>query len=206
MLKHLLLFIIVGFVYQVQAQQIPDSLIKYRHNKQLLSSFELESLQALWHYPELMDTKIRFKEKSLSTTMACRPVWYTLFCKRSKRTYNIVVNNSPAKIGNAILLKVPQVGRIGVIGHELGHVTDYASKNTLGIAWFGIKYLFIPSRSKIEKQTDRIAIQHQVGQNIYEFDLYIQNNDSIPESYKAYKRRVYYSADEIKKLMDEAGL
>ncbi|MDP4208523.1 MAG: hypothetical protein Q8928_06885 [Bacteroidota bacterium] len=179
-----------------------DSLKReYSNNKKILSQYEVQTLLALSHYPELKDIRIEFKESNIKTTLACQPKWNFFLKKRANRTYRILINKS-AKIKGVLYSEIPFDAQVGGMGHELAHIVDYSHRSTLGIFLFGIKYVFsIPGRSKVEKQVDRITIGHQLGHQLYNFCNFILNS-SVSEKYKEYKRKVYYKPEELLPLIN----
>ena len=181
-----------------------DSLCNdYSVNKSLDPAFELPTLIALSHYPELKNARVLFVEKSINTTAACRPIWTSLFRRRNQRVYKIYINNNPEKIKGALLQEVPFDAQIGLIGHELGHIVDYSDKNIFQIIALGFKYLFIPGRVGVERRVDNITIAHHLGWQLYDFDDFVINRSKVSKVYKAYKRRVYYKPEELLQLMGE---
>ncbi len=183
-------------------QEKKDSLLaKYNDDVIFPDTFQLECLIALSYYPELEDATINFKHKGLKTTMASRPALDFLFRKRENRHYNIVINNNPERIKGALLDSVPFNARVGVIGHELGHVVDYQEKNVLQIIATGFNYLFVPSRRKLENSIDRITIEHSLGWQIYDFSYFVLHEAEISKQYKQYKRKIYFTPRQILRIM-----
>jgi hypothetical protein len=178
-----------------------DSTWFYR--KQILPQYKNVTYLAIIQYEELKNVRIKFIEKKINTTAACLPVWYTLLNRRKNRVYKVYINTNEKKYGGAIMTHVPDSGKIGILGHELGHVVDYSKKSTFGIIVLGIKYLCIHQRSDIEKQVDRITIAHRLGYPLYKFSYYITNDITIPAWYKEYKKKVYYSPEELLELIKQ---
>ena len=180
---------------------VNDSLIKqFGSNKTFISAFNFQIYKALAHYPELRNTKIVFKYKSIKTSLACRPSLMSIFLRKNKRSYNIFINADTSKLKNAILAFVPIKGQIGVIGHELGHIIDYQRKTIFGIVGTGFGYLFSRYKSGLEKRVDVIAINHGFKNELIEFSNYIINESDAPVEYKNYKRKIYYSQIDLEKL------
>jgi len=193
----------------------------YCKNKEIPESYEKPILLALSKYPELNETKIKFKEKSLSTsinikpkitfvlkeepisiTMAARPSGNFILKKKSKIQYNIIINDEYLWKENASELNLGI--QIGALGHELGHIVDYLSMSKLQIFAFGLKYKFSEKfRSRIEKETDEEAINRGLGRELYNFTFFIYNDKSASEEYLEYKRRIYYSPEEILALVEK---
>ena len=167
------------------------------HNITMLPEFKYQIESALLHYPELKDTRIVFKYKHIKTTMECRPKFFPLSIGRKNRTYYIYVNNDTAELKNALLQYVPLNGQIGVIGHEFGHLVDYQNKGFFGVLRTGYGYLFVRYKSRLEKKVDRITIAHGLKKELIEFCDYILNTSNAPLKYKVYKKKIYYSPQQL---------
>ncbi len=105
-----------------------------------------------------------------------------------------------SRLNNAILDCVPLNAQIGVLGHELGHIIDYQNKGTFGIIKTGIGYLFNNTKSKLEKKVDWIAVNHGLKKELVAYISYILNESNAPENYKNYKKKIYYSPQQLDNL------
>jgi len=172
-------------------------LTEFGQNKVIPKGFQLQTLIALSRYPELRDVKIKFRSKRIKTTMACRPGTFFLLRQRSKRSYNIFINNHSMEIEHVWLKNLSFNAQVGVIAHELAHIIDYMNRSNLQIAVVGFKYGSKSWRSQFEKSIDSIAISRGFAWQLYEFSYFIQNSANIPQEYKDYKKETYYSPDYI---------
>jgi hypothetical protein len=178
-----------------------DSLLPLAIHKRILPEFQKPALIALSHYPELRTTKIVFVEKRIRTTAACRPKWTFLFRSRENRSYTIYINDDTEKMKGALFQDIPFDAQVGLIGHELGHVSDYSRRSALAILGLGFRYLFVSGRSQIEKRVDVITIAHHLGWQLYDFDYFIFYKSKVSKEYKAYKRKIYYAPEDLKKMI-----
>lgn len=163
--------------------------------------YETAFLIALNQYPELRDAHISFVFTGLRTTMAARPRLYALFQSREKRHYIILVNNKAAEKEAVSAEKLSFNARVGLIGHEIAHILDYSQKSSLRIIWDGLRYPFPKFKEPFEKATDKRAISHGFGWQVYDFADYVMNRSNAPKSYKLYKRKYYLEPHEIVKEM-----
>lgn len=187
-----------------ESQTYIDSIAKeYSTNKKFSTEFKLPAMIALSYYPELKNTRIEFVNKSIRTTMACRPKWNFIFKRKENRVYRVFINNNAERVKGAMLADVPYNAQIGLIGHELGHVADYAQSGVFRIIGMGFKYLFTPGRMHVERKVDKITIDHQLGWQLYDFCDFILNRSTVSEEYKEYKRKVYYKPEEILLLIQQ---
>ena len=86
---------------------------------------------------------------------------------------------------------------VGWIGHELGHVLHYSHKSGGGIMFIGIKYAVPGYRRKMERFTDQLAIQHNLGYALYEGVDYTINSSHASEHYKNNQEKFYLHTEEI---------
>lgn len=177
---------------------IRDSLKKeWGKNKVFLDKLELQALIALSYYPELKDVKITFVRKNLNSSMAARPRILSTLRKRGKRKYLVLLDDYDAKVPFDSTTFNAQVG---VIGHELGHIAYYESKSSWNLMGLPIKYLNKTFRSTFEKDTDKAAILHGLGWQLYAWKLHSEAQASKHPDYLAYKSRFYLSSKIIYQL------
>ena len=174
----------------------------YANNKIFMPKLELQALIALSHYPELKDVNIIFKRKKLKTTMAAKPTNTSAFKRKGKRTYLIHLNDYPESV------KIPFDSatfnaQVGVLGHELAHISYYEETSAWKILGLAFKYLNKNFRVNFEKDTDKRTILHDLGWQLYAFKLHVKDYPHAPAEYRAYKSEVYLSAEKTKKLILE---
>jgi len=211
-----LLFFLLFVCNSIYAQQketvkefkVADCLTKidylennFEENKIIPKEFELPCLIALSYYPELIKTNITFKQKHILTTMASRPPFKVLFQSKENRTYHIYINNSN-KLKGALLPELSFNEQIGVIGHELGHITDYMKKSKWQLAATFFKYIFNPNyKRKLEVQTDIATINHRLGWQLYDFGVFLISKSKINQKYLMHKQKFYMSAQQILEII-----
>lgn len=169
--------------------------------KEFIPQFELASLVALMHYPELINVRITFKKKLLKSTLATRPKGTEVFHKKGRRHYIIYINTT--KKVNVPLDHTSFNAQVGVIGHELAHIIDYESKSTLTLISNGFGYLSKGFRKKLEHKTDKTTIFHGLGWQLYDWSFYIIHYEDIPLKYLEYKKKIYLKPEEIKDLLKD---
>ncbi|MFI8378790.1 hypothetical protein [Leeuwenhoekiella sp. NPDC079379] len=177
------------------------------HTKEIPKSIEKEVKIALNFYPQLTKTVIAFKFKDdiKKSTMQAQPVFKSLLRPSKKRDYVIFISRK-VKIEQESfqITDIPSEVLIGWIGHELGHVMDYRERSSLGLIWFGIKYLYFPKFIKeAERAADTFAVAHGMGEYILKTKDFILNHAHISEAYKARIKRHYLSPEEIMQLINE---
>lgn len=166
-------------------------------NKIIPKELETECLAALSFYPELRNTHIEFKFANLHTTMACRPKLTCLIESREDRDYIILINK-PGKANSTLSYDELSFNALtGWIGHELGHIAYYREHSVPAIIIAGIRYLHPDFKRSLERQTDMIAIQHDMGFALYEGVHYTFCCSRANAGYKASLKKYYLSLDEI---------
>lgn len=214
--KHLMIGLLLSISWTFQAQLIKaprlyseliwseklDSLRDHLgENKEFLPDFELATLVALMHYPELKETAIVFKEKTLKSTMAARPKGLQVLRSKGKRTYVIYINTS-----ESVKVPVDSVSfnaKVGVIGHELAHVLDYEQKSSLRVIGNGFGYVSKKFRAKFERATDQRTIDHGLGWQCYDWSHYVFHYKNIPPEYLEYKKKTYMGYEEIEQQLNQ---
>ncbi|MAW96699.1 MULTISPECIES: hypothetical protein [unclassified Leeuwenhoekiella] len=176
-------------------------------NKIIPEVLKNEAQTALSYYPQLQETSIRFqfKKNIKKSTMQAQPVFKSLFKSRKNREYVIFISKK-VKIEDESfkITDIPSDVLIGWLGHELGHVMDYRNRSSLGLIWFGIKYLYVPNFIReAERAADTFAVAHGMGEYILKTKDFILNHAHISEPYKARIKRLYLSPEEIMRLINE---
>lgn len=173
--------------------------MRYGRNKIIPAELETECLAALSFYPELKNTTIEFKfgEMASSSTMESRPKFSSIFRKREKRKYVIIINKKGASKLGLQWSELSFNALVGWIGHELGHILHYSNKSAGGILFMGLKYVATNYKRKMERFTDQLAIQHNLGLALFEGTDYTLNCSNAKESYKNKSKKKYLLPGEI---------
>lgn len=151
-------------------------LLQYAVHKILPEGYEKETLEALSHFPELENVRIHFKIKKSFSTLKTRPGFFSLFLPRGHRSYNIIISNKTIqKLKPLMFEHLSYEARVGVIGHELSHVTDLSEKNTWQCFKVGIGHLSARYLDHFEFNTDMICIKHGLGKDLEAWSRYIRN-------------------------------
>lgn len=173
-------------------------------NKQIDEGYEAAILAALMYYPDLKATNIQFRSSRITTSMAALPRGGNLFRKKQNRKYAILINNKVNSNRAPLISEVPFVAQVGVIGHELAHIVDYKTKSNFRLMFEGLAYYFNNSfKRKLEHKIDRIAIYRGLGEGIIAFRIYIDNESDATEKYKIFKQKIYLSATDIERIINE---
>ena len=174
------------------------------YNKTIASHYELPILAALSYFPELDSTRIIFKEANIKTSLNARPtVGSMLFRNRSKRTYVIRIKPN-TKDSVAVIENMEFNAIVGGMGHELNHVVDYSNRSFFGILGRLFQYGSKRGKRKFEAEIDCMTVQKGLGWQVYDWEDYIMNQSNATVKYKAYKKSVYYTPEEIISLINEA--
>ena len=162
---------------------------------------------ALSYYPELAETPIafRFKKDIKKSTMQAQPAFSSLLNPREKRKYFVFISEKiQIETESFKITDIPSDVLIGWIGHELGHIMDYKNRSSLGLVWFGLKYLYFPKFIReAERAADTFAVSHGMGKYILVTKDFILNHAHISAKYKARIKRLYLSPEEIMLLINE---
>lgn len=174
-------------------------------NKIIPTQIEQQVHMALSHFPELIHTHITFKikESTGGSFMKAQPILNTLF--KDQRAYKILINEKLGIKNKEIPVEqLPNEVLIGWIGHELGHVLDYETRNGLQLIWFGIKYiLWRPFTKQAERVADYYALNHQMKRYILATKNYILDEANFSKKYRAKIRKIYVAPEEIVNFVEK---
>jgi hypothetical protein len=170
---------------------------EFENKKVIPAELELECLTALSFYPELKNTDIEFRFGNLNFTMISKPKFKSILRGKNKRQYIIIIQKHGSSKNDLQWEELSFNAMVGWIGHELGHVLHYSHKSTGGIMFIGIKYGVPGYRRKMERFTDQLAIQHDLGYALYEGVDYTINLSHATEHYKNNQEKFYLHPNEI---------
>lgn len=159
--------------YQTSNNMLDSLKALYSRNKELPKGYELQTLLALSHYPELKDVSIRFIQEEAWMPLTSRPEPMSLFGKKESRRYTIIISTKSLEEFEPVLLQnVPFNAQVGIIGHELAHTVSYLDKSLWELIIIGINYVFPDFRARFEKNTDRRTIAHGLGWQLLHYTEY----------------------------------
>ncbi len=190
----------------VFAEKLDSLREKCSFNKTLLPEFELETLSALSYYPELDSTRIVFKKAKIKASLNARPtIGSLLFRKRSRRTYVIRIKPN---LGDsfATLDQVGFNGAVGVLGHEYNHIIDYSHRGFFRILGRLFNYTNKKGKRKYEEEIDRMTVEKGLGWQLYDWEEFVLYKSKAKAKYKAYKKAVYLSPNELIIIMNEMNI
>lgn len=157
---------------------IPSFLV----HKKIPEALKEQAIVALSHYPELHDVKIEFRLRKGITPLSSRPQIISVLKARKNRTYIITISTKSNKRFSPILFhNLPKDAQIGVLGHELGHVVTYLSKNNIQLMVLPFKLMNTKYTDCFEFNTDLIAIQHGLGRELYAWSSFVRQALDIEE-------------------------
>lgn len=188
----LCLAVVTAFIWKSTAQTITNHFSSQTISKEILQKikedfgrnkvvpekYEAQILIALSYYPELKNTKIEFRLTKAKTPLTSRPTVLGLFRSANKRNYCITISEQSIAYLEPILFKNLNFNaQIGVLGHELAHITSYNENgfgkmlNIIGIEIFSKKQV-----DRFEYKTDAICINHGLGFQLLEWSKIVRKN------------------------------
>ncbi len=92
-----------------------------------------------------------------------------------------ISTKSNKKLAPILFFNLPYNAQIGVLGHELGHITAYDTMHTGQLLTLIFKLLSSKYTDEFEFNTDRIGINHGLGYQLYDWSQYVRSALDIPE-------------------------
>lgn len=176
----------------------------YGIKKQLLKKYELQTLIALSYYPELLNEHIRFEYSEFNSTAQTTVTFGSIFKKINKQ-YVVFINDDIMKTG-LLLSDAPFDAQVAVLGHELAHVTDFKTRGFFDMVWWGLSYLVVKQRTRIETRADESTIRHGLGWPLYSWADFVLNHSRANKRYKRIKETKYMQPDEILEYIKKLNL
>ena len=147
----------------------------YEYHKTIPKEIRKQALMALSYYPELKNIDITFRLRKKITPLTSRPRIIGVFQKKKNRRYVITISTQTnSKLAPILFSNLPYNAQVGVLGHELGHIVTYNTKNTFQIIGLSFKILKPKFVDSFEFNTDKICIEHGLGYQLYDWSRYVR--------------------------------
>ncbi len=170
-------------------------------------------LLALSFFPELKYAKIKFSLCERHSPLSSRPTFISCFKRKRNRKFVISISTKTSEKLSPILFEnLPYNAQVGVLGHELSHVSDFASRGFFGLIRIGVGHVSKKFMDNFENKTDMICIRHGLGYQLMEWSKYVRTALQIqewygadnPESFqkRSFKRERYMSPPSIQHQID----
>jgi len=158
-------------------ENVLDLKRNFGNNKSLPKGFEKQTLIALSFFPELKDVKIIFRVENKTTPLSTRPSVTGMLRSAKKRTYIISISKKSISFLDTILLdRLNYNAQIGVLGHELSHVSDFINKGFGRMCRLAVGHLSKKYIDRFEFNTDRICIDHGLGYQLLAWSKNVREN------------------------------
>lgn len=169
---------------------------KYANKKTLPRLVRNPTLIALAAYPELKETKITFRFRKRLTPLSSRPRYSSIFRRRKRRAYVITISTaSNSRFAQINFSKLPYNAQIGVIGHELAHISYFDRKRIPGLVRLFFRKINTNFVDRYEFNTDSVCICHGLGYQLYDWSGYVRTSLKIKE-WKGTHTNYSYNSDE----------
>ncbi len=172
------LFFAEGWITFDAASQQPLDAVKqqYSYRKQIPAEIKESVLQALSYYPELKNVRIKFVIKKQYSTLTTRPSAISMLMPKGHRKYVITISDKTIPALTPLLFQnLPADAQIGVIGHELAHVADFANDSFAESIMKAAGHFSSSYLDKMEFNTDKICIEHGMGSYLDQWSSYIRD-------------------------------
>jgi hypothetical protein len=183
---------------------------EYGNKKQYPPQIEKQVLIALSFYPELKNIPIIFKTRPNHSSGFTRTTWAGVFEPPRKRHFLIVISDSTEEMLMPLLFKnISFNAQVGLIGHELAHVSDFSTKTTLQLIKHVVSSISRKYVDRFEYNTDAICIAHGLGYQLLEWSNHVRkkmntvNWDGPDYVHRLKKRERYMNPATIEKRINE---
>ncbi len=149
-------------------------------NKIIPKQHEQVIITVLQQYPELANTNIEFKIKRRITPLSAKPKLLSLLRNKTKRKYVILISNATIKKLDGILLSsLSHASQLGVIGHELAHISEFESYKKINFIHLFFKQFSKKALDQFEFNTDRRCIDHGLGYELLSWSKEVREKLAI---------------------------
>ncbi len=169
-------FVRKQFFEAEERKRLPQLKNEFGKNKELPLGYELQALLALSCYPDLSDISIIFRFVKADIPLMTRVKPSTFHLAPGRRIYVVNITNQIKKDREAILFENIDFNmQVGVLAHELAHVTDYLSKSSLQLFKTALLYPVKSYKQRLERTMDIETIHHGAGYQLLDFAKYVSS-------------------------------
>lgn len=189
------------YIEQEDSLRLEQLMDQYGTNKQLPSGFELPTLVALSHYPQLEQCSIDFILTDSKGSLYSQPDFWSVLLPWKERKYRVLIDTVKIQdLSRPTLLKnLPYNAQIGVIGHELAHTVSYLDKSSFALSWIALRYQTSePYLQAFENDTDRRTIDYGLGYQLLAWSQF-QHHIKVQEG----RGDHYLSPERIETILTE---
>lgn len=183
---------------------------QFGKNKVYPANMEKLVLYTLSFLPELAEHKIIFKVRPKGAPLSSRPAWGTLFRSARKRKYMVFIHQGQdTSFFGSLFSRASIPAKIGILGHELCHVSNFSRKTSMGLLGIGVAHISKPYMDRFEFNTDSLVIEKGMGRYLREwagmFDaMFSGTGDPFKNKHTPTGER-YMSAGTIERYMQKTG-
>jgi len=150
---------------------------EFGSRKQIPASVKEPVLMALSHFPELRNTRIRFRIRHALSPLTTNRDWGYYFAHLGfgRRAFVVTISDRSAEKLTPILFnRLDFDAQVGVAGHELCHVSDFKHKHLFGWFRLGLGHLSARYVDRLEFGTDSSCIAHGLGFNLLAWSCFVR--------------------------------
>lgn len=190
---------------------------QFGRKKKVPEEIKKQALIALSYYPELADTRIKFRFRKRRIPLTSRPRILNVFLPKGLRSYIITISTSSTDLLSPILFqKLPYNAQIGVLGHEISHITQYKMMTSFQLIGLGFKISNADFADSFEFETDKRTIEHGLGFQLLEWSEYVREvlnikqwhgaNSKLSTAFAVAEKQRYMDPKTIKSHMNKYSI
>jgi len=157
---------------KLDSPKIHSSLVKYSN---IPPAWRGPIGKALASFPELVHTHVRFRVRHARSPLATNRDWMSFLLHFGRQAYIITISDRTIPALSPILFDSLDYGaKIGVIGHELSHVSNFSRRNVFGWLSLGLGHLSSRYLDRMEFATDSLCIAHGLGCALLDWSQFVR--------------------------------
>jgi hypothetical protein len=133
-------------------------------------------LTALAYYPEITHTRIKFRVKHARSPLTTNLDWLAFLFHFGRQAYIVTISDRTIPALSPILFdSLDEGAKLGVIGHELSHVSNFSRRNFFGWVSLGVGHLSSRYLDRMEFATDSLCIAHGLGYALLDWSIFVRH-------------------------------
>ncbi|MFN6945281.1 MAG: hypothetical protein ACK4ND_10055 [Cytophagaceae bacterium] len=203
--------------FEITNGEIDDILAEYGYKKTIPKEFKKPIAIALLYYPELKDVRITFNLAEYSSPLIAQPTVLSAMFRNARSRHYVIGISTDSSMKPVLFENLSLDAQIGVIAHELSHISEFIKRNRIGLLSIAVGNLRTRYMDRLEYDTDQRTIDHGLGYQLLTWSRHVrmayavyvvglENVNDITEVTEYNPRERYMYPETIEDIIDKHPL
>jgi hypothetical protein len=153
---------------------VANILDRYGYKKTIPKEYQAQIATTLLYFPELKDVRITFRQSDFSSPLLAKPTVFSALVRTARKRHYIIGISDSSFLEPIIFRNLPLDAQIGVLGHELSHISEFIKRDRIGLMSIAIGHFSRKYLDRIEYDADCRTIDHGLGYQLLAWSEYVR--------------------------------